>query len=245
MSAAQDDFAPRPSALSTFLAHHGAKLFALAFWLLLIGGYQFFAVRNSLTPAESVRAVSALLTGVWGPLLYIALYALRPLIFFPSTLLTLLGGFLFGPWGILYTIVGANSSALLAYTVGRYFGRGLLDGAADDGLLQRYTLRLRQNSFETVLLLRLLFAPYDLVNYAAGFLKINWRAFLLATVLGSIPGTISFVLLGASFGSLDSLLAGDPQLNPATLILSAVLILAGILTARVLKRREAQAERAA
>ena len=167
------------------------------------------------------------------------IYALRPLIFFPATVLTLLGGFLFGPIGILWTIIGSNASAMVAYTVGRYFGTGVLDDDADTSVIQKYTQRMRQNSFETVLIMRLLFLPYDLVNYAAGFLKIKWQPFILATAIGSIPGTISFVLLAGSFGTLDELVAGDFQVNPLTLVFSVALILVSIGLSRFIKRREA------
>jgi uncharacterized membrane protein YdjX (TVP38/TMEM64 family) len=214
------------------------RWFALAFWLLLLGGWWLYARQNDLTPAETVRALSGLLIGRFGPLIYILLYALRPVIFFPATLITVLGGFLFGPLGILWTVIGANSSALVAWAIGRFFGGELIGGGEGAGIIGRYADRMRANSFETVLLMRLLFLPYDLVNYASGFLRIRWQPFLLATAIGSIPGTISFVLFGTAFGTLDDLLTGQPRLNPATLILSVLLILASIALSRYLKGRE-------
>ena len=46
------------------------------------------------------------------PLVYLAIYLLRPLTFFSATLLSIAGGFLFGPvWGIVYTVIAANASA--------------------------------------------------------------------------------------------------------------------------------------
>ena len=44
--------------------------------------------------------------------------------------------------------------------------------------------------------MRLVYVPYDLVNYLAGFLRIGWMPFILATALGSLPDTLSFVLFG-------------------------------------------------
>ena len=230
----------QPVKRTSFLRKHGVKLVALIFWLGLIGSYWAYTRANNLTAADSIRQVANLLTSTaWGPLIYIALYILRPLIFFPATLVTLLSGFLFGPIGILYTIIGSNSSALLAFFVGQYFGKGLLDSEESAGLVQRYAQRMRDNSFETVLLMRLLFLPYDLVHYVAGFLRIDWKAFLLATIIGSIPGTISFVLLGGSFGTLDALLQGEISVNPWALGLSIGLIVISIALSRFLKRREA------
>lgn len=223
----------------SFWQKNGLKLLALLFWGIVVGGYYRYTNLNNLTLASSLSVLVDLLTNSWyGPLFYILVYALRPLIFFPATVLTLLGGFLFGPIGILYTVLGSNSSAMVAYGVGRYFGQGVLDDEAETNIIQKYTVRMRQNSFETVLIMRLLFLPYDLVNYAAGFLKIKWQLFILATAIGSIPGTISFVLLGGSLGTLDELVAGNVQVNPTMLILSIALILVSIGLSRFIKRRE-------
>lgn len=224
----------------SFVKQHGSKLAALAFWFSILFVYGLYARQNNLTLGESLRQMAEWLTGSWyGPLLYIVMYALRPLLFIPATLITLLSGFLFGPiWGIVYTVLGSNSSAMLAYGVGRYFGQGVLDAEQSSGLIQKYARQMRKNSFEAVLIMRLIFLPYDLVNYLAGFLKIDWPAFLLATIIGSIPGTISIVLLGSSFGTLDELLTGEISLNPTALAISIALIVVSLAISRLLKRRE-------
>jgi uncharacterized membrane protein YdjX (TVP38/TMEM64 family) len=223
---------------------HGKKLAALLFWLAVMGGYYWYNRQNNLTISDSVRQISHWLTNsLYSPLLYILLYTLRPLLFFPATVLTLLGGFLFGPIGIIYTIIGSNASAMVAYNVGRYFGQDVLQGEENTSVIQRYTQRMRQNSFETVLLMRLIFLPYDLVNYAAGFLRIKWQAFLVATAVGSVPGTISFVLLGTSFGTLDELLTGEIKINPTTLLISVLIIGGSIALSQTIKKRETQKEK--
>ncbi len=84
-------------------------------------------------------------------------------------------------------VVASNLSAMVAYTIGRFFGAGILDQSASSGVLQSYADRMRRNSFETVLIMRFIFLPYDLVSYFSGFLRIRWQGFLLATALGSIP----------------------------------------------------------
>lgn len=218
---------------------HGTKIATLGLWVIVVGGYYLYARQNDLTFNDAVTAIAEFLTeSIYGPLLYMVIYALRPLFFFPATILTLLGGFLFGPIGIIYTIIGSNSSAMVAYGVGRYFGRGVLEDEDENGFVQRYAQRMRDNSFETILIMRLIFLPYDLVNYAAGFLRINWKAFLAATAIGSVPGTVSFVLLGASFGTLDELLAGEISLNPITLISSVAIIGLSLALSRYVRRRE-------
>lgn len=224
-----------------FLRRHAQKLAALLFWAALLGGYQFYAWRNGLSPLEAVRVlVDFVGTSMVGALIFLAVYAARPLVLFPASILTIAAGFLFGPvLGVLLTIVGSNASATVAYLVGRFFGKGLLDSGDDaegSGLVGRYADRLRNNSFETVLTMRFIFLPYDLVNYLAGFLRINWVPFILATALGSIPGTIAFVLFGASF-EMD-LAAGSMGLDWRVLAASAVIFVVSIAISRFFKRRE-------
>jgi uncharacterized membrane protein YdjX (TVP38/TMEM64 family) len=223
-----------------FLKRHWQKMLALLVWVIIA----FLLVRltqqdgQALTPLETTRLLMQRLAEIpiaTRGLVFVAIYTLRPLIFFPASLLTLAIGALCGPlWGSVFAIIGSNLSATLAYFVGRTFGQGETQGA-NQNLLGRYLQRMRQNSFETIFIMRLIFLPYDVVNYAAGFLKINYVPFILATILGSIPGTISFVLFGASSG-LES---GTPRFDWRILAVSVAIFVASLLISRLVKRREA------
>ena len=214
-----------------------AKLTALTFWAALILGYYWYATVNQLSPLEAVQALLDFFAGsLWGPLIYILAYAIRPLILFPSTLLTLAGGFVFGPLlGVLYTIVASNISSTIAFFVGRYFGEGLFKDDGSEGLPQRYARRMRENSFVTVMIMRFIFLPYDAVSYLAGFLRIHYWPFILATALGSIPGTLAFIGFGASIERFDGSI---PKLNPVTLGFSIAIFIVSIMLSRIFKKRE-------
>ena len=217
---------------------HAQKIGALVFWILLVAAYQWYATANQLSPLQVVQQFLGFMqNGAWGVLIYVVLYAVRPLILFPSTILTLAGGFVFGPvLGVLYTIVASNISSTIAFYVGRFFGEGLLKDDGSDGWIQRYARRMRENSFETVMTMRFIFLPYDAVSYLAGFLKIHYWAFILATALGSIPGTIAFIGFGASVETFDGTL---PKLNPVTLGFSVAIFILSIALSRMFKKKEA------
>lgn len=225
------------SRLQPWYQQHAQKLAALAFWGAFIATYQWYAHAHGLSAFEVVQQLLAFMkNGTWGVLAYIVFYAIRPLILFPSTILTLAGGFVFGPvLGVVYTIIASNISSTLAYFVGRFFGEGLLKDDASEGLIQNYARRMRANSFETVMVMRFIFLPYDAVSYLAGFLKIKYWPFILATALGSIPGTIAFVGFGASIESFDGAL---PKLNPVTLGFSIAIFILSLVLSRVFKKRE-------
>lgn len=224
----------RPS----FWRRHWQKIMALLFWLLLIGGYQWYALSNHLSPlAVLQQVITVLKSNVFGVLLFIVLYTLRPLILFPATVLTLGAGLVFGPvWGVVYTIIGSNLSALLAFFVGRFLGEGLLDGERTKAIVEHYTERLRNNSFATVLTMRFIFLPYDFVNYLCGLLRVDWKAFLLATMIGSLPGTIAVVVAGASLHGDFS--HGLPSFDRRVFAISAVIFVVSLVIARYVKRRE-------
>jgi uncharacterized membrane protein YdjX (TVP38/TMEM64 family) len=229
--------ATRPRRVIKFIQNNAPRITAFIFWLTLIGGYQWYAFRNDLTPIQVIESLMGfIVSSAWGPMIYILFYAIRPLILFPATIMTLAGGFLFGPiLGVVYTILGSNISATVAYLIGRYFGQGFLKEDTTDNIMQRYAQRMRNNSFETIIVMRFIFLPYDLVNYLAGFLRINWLSFILATILGSIPGSIAFVLAGASIERFNG---GIPKLNTTTLIFSALIFISSLVLSRLFKKRE-------
>lgn len=223
------------------LSAQGAQKWAAVIgWAVLLAVYVGYARVHGLGPLQAVQELIGLMhQSMWGPLIYIALYAVRPLVFFSATLLSLAGGFLFGPlWGIIYTVLASNLSALVAYGIGRYFGTGLVDREQLGGWFSRYAARMRSHSFETVLIMRFIYLPYDWVSYAAGLLHVNARAFFWATFLGCLPGTVSFVLAGASLeGGFDGNL---PHVNPWALAASVAIFVGSLWLSRLLKRREAR-----
>lgn len=238
-----------PDAPRSFWQRHWHKLLALLFWLALVGSYGLATWRRDMALLAGIHSLVVLLqTPAVGPLLYIAAFALRPLILFPASLLTVLAALVFGPvWAFVLTVLACMVSASVSYLVGRLMGRGVLDDDQSALVLkmQRYAACLQRNSFETVLLMNLIFLPYDLINYLAGFLHVRYRPFLLASILGSVPGIITCVLLGASV-TLES--QGDLMLtavNPWSLLLSGVIFVVSIALSRFLKRRDQQRQCAA
>ncbi len=216
------------------------KLAGLAVWLVLIGAYWYYTRVSGLAPLQIVqRLVSFLAGNPLGVFIYMLVYLLRPLLFFPATLVTMAGGYLYGPFfGLVIVMVASNLSSMLAYLVGRIFGAGILDQSNKAGILQVYAERMRRNSFETVLIMRFIFLPYDLVSYFSGFLRVKWPGFLLATVLGSIPGSISFILFGATLGGTFG--SALPRLNPWALGVAALMFVVCLGLSRWFRRREAR-----
>lgn len=219
------------------MSRHSPRLIAAAAWALLIGGAVTWALVADVGPAEAAtRLVEAIQDSAWGPVAFVLVYLARPLLFFSAAVLTVAGGFLFGAaGGMALVLLASNGSAMIAYGIARWLGGGVGADPAATGRLVRWTRRLRDRSFETVIVMRLLLLPYDLVSYIAGAARIHPVPFLIGTAVGSAPATVALVLAGASLESFDG---GVPAIDLPVLIASAVLLVAGIAVAEILRRRE-------
>ena len=214
------------------------RISIVVLWVAAIVGWVLYQRSTGLGTIGTLEAFIEAIRGEWWAFgLFILIYALRPVVLFPASLFTIAGGLLFGPVvGVAASVLGANASAMVAYFIARAFGFEFDDDDEHIGIMRKWAGRMRRNSFESVLLMRLAFLPYDGVNYAAGFLKIRPLQFLLATAIGSLPGTVSFSLAGASIESLSD---GPAGVDPIVLIASVVLFFLSIGISQIVKRREA------
>lgn len=224
---------------------HGLKLLGVLLWALLIGGYFYYLRANQITAEQALTQLVHLLSSPWGPLLYILLYVCSPLFFISAAVLAIVGGAAFGAGSLTnlalaigYTIIGSLGAAQMAFWLGRLLGADLVP--TEEGVISRYAERMRRSSFTTVLLMHLLFLPYELVNFLAGVLRINWRAFIFATFLGSLPGFFTFVPFGAALDLKKLMLGEEPEFSPGTLIFGVVILVVSLLVAHYLKQRESQ-----
>jgi uncharacterized membrane protein YdjX (TVP38/TMEM64 family) len=201
-------------------------LFTLWGTAVCLAIYIYFSRESSITEVVETLQRFIRQSGVWGPLIYVGGYAFRSLIFFPASILTITAGILFGPWlGILLTMIGENISANISFVVGRYFTADLLKYfSTKKRFVPRLTCKIQDNGFLTVLIMRLTFLPFDLVGYSSGMCSIKQRDFALATVIGTIPGLLTFVFLGGSI------------LDFRYLFLAAVFLASGLAVSFWLKR---------
>ena len=143
-------------------------------------------------------------------IIFIALYTGLTVIGIPGTILTLVGGCLFGLWqGTLISIVSATLGALAAFLAARY----LLQGFAQKKLrrhqqLAKFQTAVLEQPFACVLTTRLVpISPYNLVNYLFGLTRINWADYTFATFIGVIPGSFAYTWIGVS--GEQAMMGGD------------------------------------
>ncbi|NEO87955.1 MAG: TVP38/TMEM64 family protein [Spirulina sp. SIO3F2] len=141
--------------------------------------------------------------GIWAPLLYILFYTIGTLLILPSTPLNLSGGVIFGVWwGTVWTTVAALIAAIVAFAFTRTMGREWIAQRLQ-GRWESFDAEVRQGGLFYMSAIRLLpIIPYGIVNFAAGLTSIRPRDYLLGTAIGTVPGILPFVMMGAGLQAL-------------------------------------------
>jgi len=138
--------------------------------------------------------------GLWGPVVYMLVYALAVVLLMPGSLLALSAGFAYGLWGVPLAVAAATAGAALSFLIGRYVAGERLRTLSNRRLL----LRALENAViegggRFVGLVRLSpLLPFGLLNYYFGITRIPFRQYLAGTLLGIIPGTSVNVLLASA-----------------------------------------------
>lgn len=227
-------------ALLLFFTRARGKSLVFAFWIIVVACYWYSTQNIAPTAIDKIKLLCDIaVKHKWGPVIFVVAYALQPLVFFPTFLMTIAAGILYGPlWGMGYSIIGANAAATISYGVGRALGAKTLGHLVNHPRVSQHVERLRSNTFETILILGLLHAPFDIMNFVSGMLRLRWRQFALGTAIAMIPGGLPFVLFGSSLGNLDSLTAtGRPELNIPLLALSIIIALLAVVVSHLLRKR--------
>ncbi|MEN9566339.1 MAG: hypothetical protein RLZZ69_1535 [Cyanobacteriota bacterium] len=134
-------------------------------------------------------------------ILFIAIYTALTVIGVPGTVLTIVGGSLFGIWyGTIISVISATFGALFAFWTARYLFRDLAQRKfSQSKKLTKYQTAVLKQPFFFVLTTRLIpISPYNLVNYLFGLTSINWFDYTLATFIGVIPGSFAYTWIGKS-----------------------------------------------
>jgi uncharacterized membrane protein YdjX (TVP38/TMEM64 family) len=151
-------------------------------------------LRNSLSGA-----------GAWEFVVVVAVYVLLTCAMVPGPVLAGASGLLFGTaLGTAVAIVSATLAATLAFLIGRRLAHSSFAAIAGQRL-SRWTARIQARGFLAVLYARIApGAPFALVSYSAGMVRVRVRDFALATLIGASPRAFAYAALGGNLGNYSS-----------------------------------------
>lgn len=135
---------------------------------------------------------------------FMGAYAIAVALSLPvGSLLTIVGGFLFGAWlGTTYVVIAATIGASVVYLAARYAFYDLMRAKAGSAI-RKMEAGFAENAFSYLLVLRLVpLFPFWLVNLVPALLGVNLRSFVMGTAIGIIPGTFVYVSIGDGLGAL-------------------------------------------
>jgi len=139
--------------------------------------------------------------GPAGYLLYAVVYAVCCVLFVPASVLTLGAGAIYGLGvGVGVVVLGATLGATLSFLLARTLLRGRIERMTRDNARFRALDRAIANQgAKIVLLVRLApIFPFTYINYAFGLTGIATLPYVLASLVGMLPGTFAYVYLGAA-----------------------------------------------
>jgi len=206
-------------------------VFALLAVTALYLAYRFTGLREVLDPQRIAAnrdilieyvSDSFLLSAFLFVLLYIAVVALS----IPgATVLSLLGGFFFGPFvGVLLINLGATGGAFLVFLAARFILGNMVQRKYGDRL-EKFNREIAENGKNYLLTLRFIpLFPFFLINLFAGVTAIPARTFLWTTSLGIIPGSFVYAYLGYTGAQIEP---GESLISREILI---ALVLLGLLS---------------
>ena len=155
-------------------------------------------------------------------LTFIGIYIFLTIIGIPGTILTIVGGLVFGLWwGTLWSAIGATLGALGAFWTARYLLRDYIKNkfSYHKGL-KIFNQAVIDKPIAFVLAIRFApISPFNVVNFLFGLTSLHWTTYTITTFFGIIPGTLAYTWLGTSG---KSALAGDDT--------STVFLALGLLT---------------
>lgn len=148
-----------------------------------------------------------------GVLAFIGVYVVATVLFIPGSVLTLGSGFIFAKvFGLgigvllatLAVFVGASLGAIISFLLGRYLMREFIEKNLSHKypVFQAIDSALEQNGFRIIFLMRLSpIIPFNAINYLLGVTAVPLRSYILSC-MGMLPGTLLYVYVGSSAGSL-------------------------------------------
>ncbi|MGQ4601184.1 VTT domain-containing protein [Nocardia sp. R6R-6] len=176
-----------------------------------------------LVPLPSPHRIQEWATSVGPafPILFFLVHALVTVAPIPRTVFTISAGLLFGPLlGVVLAVSATTVSAALAILLVRMLDRDRVAARLTHPAVRSIDARLARRGWLAVGSLRLIAAvPFSVINYCCGLSSVRFWPYLIATVLGVLPGTISTVIVGDA-------LTGSA--HPATLALSGVCLALGL-----------------
>jgi len=173
--------------------------------------------------------------GALGPLVYILIYTVAVVLAIPGSVITIMGGILFGSvLGVITVSVGSTLGASLAFLVSRHVAR--------EAIVQKFSVNKKFHHLDQltkehgaiiVAITRLVpLFPFNLLNYGFGLTHVPFWTYVFWSWLCMLPGTVLYVV-GA-----DAVTSAISQGRVPWLLIGILVVTGAIITVLVRQARK-------
>ncbi len=148
----------------------------------------------------------------------------------PTTFVALVSGFYLGWNGFAGIVVSYGVAALIGYSLARLIDHGKMMSFLNRFEKARNLMQeLRNQSWSLIFLTRISpVLPFALMNFVLSLLQVNRKKFLIASIVGMLPRTFFFFLIGTQANDIIKLLQSpDSGSGGKLLMISLILISIG------------------
>lgn len=164
--------------------------------------------------------------GVWGPVIFVLIYAGATVAALPGVALTAVAGGIFGSVvGTIAVSFGSVLGAALAFLAARYFARSSVESwLAGNQRFQKLDRMVERQGAIVVAITRLVpLFPFNLLNFGFGLTKVPFGTYVLYSWLCMLPGTILYVV------GFDALFTGLKEGRIPWALIAVVAVMAVLL----------------
>ncbi len=178
------------------------KLFLLFLFIFAIPIYIGFFRRDLISQMDSIQEVTAFLDAnkTLAVFVYLGLQVLQIIVsVLPGQVFQVAAGYYFGFFmGLVYSLIGAAIGTALTYFVARFLGSNSVNTLFGEERINKIVSMLNNHrAYNIVFLLYLIPGlPKDLVGYAAGISRINFKIFIVISIVGRTFGMSGSLLFG-------------------------------------------------
>jgi uncharacterized membrane protein YdjX (TVP38/TMEM64 family) len=187
---------------------HRPRCFAGAFLLTCLFAAALFTVIPGSPLKPGLLASLAWLRTVptlWSAFAFTLLQSLAIVLAMPATPFNLAAGYLYTVWlGSMVSLLSLNLAGVVSFLVARYIARRWAEAQLDKRpAFRALDTLIGQHGFYVVFLITLTpVFPSGICYYLFGVSNVSFVAFLVATSLGLLPGTVAITYVGSLMGDV-------------------------------------------
>lgn len=146
--------------------------------------------------------------GVGGPFVLILIMVVQMFLFVvPNVLVMMAAILMYGPvWGALISFLGVFCSSSIGYFIGNYFGPKTVDKLMSRSAREKTSDFIHNYGVAAIAITRIASLSNDSLSIVAGLLKMKYRNYILATLVGIAPLIFILAIYGKNGKILKSLI---------------------------------------